>query len=259
MKTRLPFLSVILASVTATAAPQMVTTEAALGALDFSKTKVIFIGETSHYDTSLQPVEVKILEAIDASNKAPRKCLLLEADSQFDEAFQVLSKSTSQDALAKANAILDTHDMMTESIHWIGDTYPLSQFEFAVKHGWTVRSGDMIHSNSDHSPIDDGKPEGEQSDYHIVYLRNQFMTKRITGLLKTDCNLIVGLYGATHLSYTAKLPSYKLDIVPVPMLLEKKSIHSTSVFAVNPNDIATWSTPSPVIHVPETIVALPAP
>jgi|GEM_PF-5373089 len=263
MMNRLIVLVALLSSFAAHAAPRVLSSDADLQAVDFSKDRVVFIGETDHFDSKLLPVEMKILEGIDASNKSARKCLLLEADPQFDEAFQVLSKSTAPDSLAKANAILDTHDLMTSTVHWIGDTYPLVQFEFAAKHGWTVRAGDMLRGKEYWDMVQNGNPSDEWSDYHVIYLRNRFMAKRVAQLLKSDCDLVVGLYGATHLSAIKPLPTFKVQIIPVPTLLEKAAIRSTTVFAVNPKSVLSsmWTNApgQPRVREPDAIANVTAP
>lgn len=260
MRARLVFAAILFTSLASIAAPRVLKSEDDLRTMGFAKDRVIFVGETDHYDKTLQPTEIKILEAIDASNKAARKCLVLEADPQFDDAFQVLSKSTDAETLAKANAILDSHDLMTSSIHWIGDTYPLSQFEFAARHGWTVRSGDMLRG-ADYYEIANAEtpPSEDWSNYHVIYLRNQFLAKRIVHLLKTDCDLAVVLYGSAHFTMTKAIPEFKVRITPVPTLLGK--IPSTTIFAVNAKTYswAAWMEDAPRIpeRAPDAVFFIP--
>lgn len=230
-------------------------------AMDFSRDKVIFIGESDHYDTSLLQVELEILGAISKSNPAKKKCLLLEAEPAFDQAFQVLSKSTSQASINEANAILDEQGQMGSTIDWFGATYPLDFFKFAIENGWIVRSGDKIRDPEYRRILRDENPTDEWINYYEIYERNQFMASRIEELSKSECDLVVGLYGSQHLTQISVLPTFKVRNLPVPALLEKKSIRSTTVIAANPRLLRNFdglldrSKPTPKYRKPEAVVA----
>lgn len=251
----------ILVSETSDAAPKVIESRAALQKLDFSKDRVVLIGETDHYDETLLSTEVKILEAIDSSNAANRKCLILEADSQFDEAFKILSKSTSPDALKKANQILDGYGLMPDAISWIGETFPLQQFRFAVARGWTVRSGDMLLSSEVRERVRNEPANDDFRSYHVIYQRNQFLANRIIELLNSDCDLAVVIFGAAHFYSVGNLATYKVKVTPVPALLEQRSIRSKTIFAANPKSLSLneWMKPmsTKLIRSPEIVVAFP--
>jgi hypothetical protein len=128
--------------------------------------------------------------------------------------------------------------------------------------GWTIRSGDMFRGEAYREQVREGNVSDEWLTYHEIQLRNEFMASRVEELGKTDCDLVVGLYGATHLTQIKDLPTFKKRNVPVPTLLARKKIRSNTVLAVNPSllknhyqGLRDRSIKTPGYRKPEALVA----
>lgn len=217
--------------------PAVVQVGPQLDALDFSKTSLVFIGNSAEEgpeSTVVTNIALKVAEAVDRAHPMKRKCLVLEADPVFDEHFKRLSLSPTAETVKEETAKLDTEGMKSVFTQWIGEVYPVRQFEFAKAHGWTVRSGDMHRGDDYWNIIAEGDVDPQWLDYHQMYLRDQYMADRLSDLLKSDCDVVVAFYGAAHLMESKTIEKYHVSYKPVPAMLLDRGLPSVSVIAATP-------------------------
>jgi hypothetical protein len=199
--------------------------------LDLSKTPVLFIGEMGHINPFIELGILSALQTVDTAVSTSRKCLVLEGDTnRFESKFVSLSTADSIPRIAgEFNLELEVDGQKPSVPDWFGTFFPLEYFEFAKTHGWIVHAGDMHRDNSYWDKIFLGNHSQDWEDYYQSYLRNQFMADRIRGLLGSQCDFIVSVVGADHLTERKRIPDYSLTYIPVPELLKAKGVEAVSV------------------------------